>query len=168
MEVSNRNTVKTFHLLINSELKPDAAPGATHERHLVPPDTRGLHYRFRNRHPSVRARKTNRQNNQLPIDEPGKHKITYLNSAASSPQTSFAVFIGWIGTRTSSPLFSLRTRPSLNGSSTSLMATRFELEIGDQSLNASRTTMSKYLRDLRSFIVGESVLSIKSSSLSFL
>ena len=94
--------------------------------------------------------------------------MTYLNSAASSPQASFAVFIGWIGTRTSSPLFNLTTLPSLNGSNTSLTATRFELEIGDQSLSASRTTISKYLSALRSSIVGESVLSIKSSSLSFL
>ena len=38
----------------------------------------------------------------------------------------------------------------------------------DQSLRASRTTMSKYFSALRSFIVGESVLSIKGSSLSFL
>src|ERR1700753_1927586 len=69
---------------------------------------------------------------------------------------------------TSSPLFNLTTLPSLSGSSTSFTATRFELETGDQSLNASRTTMSRYLRPFKSSIVGESVLSVKSSSLSFL
>jgi len=44
---SERKAVKTFHLLISGELKPDAASGATNERHLVPPDTRGLYHRFR-------------------------------------------------------------------------------------------------------------------------
>jgi len=54
---------RIIHLLVNSELKPDTSPGATHERHLVPPDTRGFHGGIGGKPPSVRTAK--RPNNKL-------------------------------------------------------------------------------------------------------
>jgi hypothetical protein len=55
--VGNRlcGAVGVFHLLINSELKPDASPRATHERHLVSPNARGLHHAFGSGLPPVWA-----------------------------------------------------------------------------------------------------------------
>ena len=88
-----REALKTFRLLINSELKPDTSPRASHKRHLVSPDTRDLRHGFGGGHPSVWAMEPDKQNHQL-THRIGAEKVTYLNSAASSPQTSFAVFIG--------------------------------------------------------------------------